>query len=213
MQVFDLGNHYLQSSNQKLLTGGASGAGALTLGTTAGPLTTSEIKAVKGMPSDVVIGRWKETVRELGNILVQVRANPTNVGRHRGVWIVCLRGASMGSHLSRHCCAACAVEPTCSASPVTWPQIEGCPDSNDTRHQAAMNALCQVLDSAGQLCMHTAVLHPTNMQKLIAATLDDGRSGVTAEDRTRWAAVTQSLQLRCGMQRLFDSGVAESALQ
>ena len=60
-----------------------------------------------------------------------------------------------------------------------------------------MNALCQVLDQAGQLCMHTAVLHPTNMQKLIAATLDDGRSGVTADDRNRWAAVTQSLQLRC----------------
>ena len=73
VQVFDLGNHYLQSSNQKLLTGGMGSAGALTLGTTAGPLTTSEIKAVKGMPSDVVIGRWKETVRELGNILVQVR--------------------------------------------------------------------------------------------------------------------------------------------
>lgn len=76
-------------------------------------------------------------------------------------------------------------------------QIEGCPDTNDARHQAAMQALCQVLDSAGQLCMHTAVLHPTNMQKLIASTLDDGRSGVTAEDRTRWAAVTQSLQLKC----------------
>jgi hypothetical protein len=60
-----------------------------------------------------------------------------------------------------------------------------------------MTTLCQVLDTAGQLCMHTAVLHPTNMQKLIAATLDDGRSGVTADDRTRWAAVTQSLQLRC----------------
>lgn len=60
-----------------------------------------------------------------------------------------------------------------------------------------MQALCQVLDGAGQLCMHTAVLHPTNMQKLIAATLDDGRSGVTPEDRTRWAAVTQSLQLKC----------------
>lgn len=128
-QVFDLGNHYLQSSSQKLLTGGAAGAGALTLGTTAGPLTTMEIKvgavpaaagggsgrcaaiggrcgdalageaqhtrsrvlrtalcagllpqAVKGMPSEAVIGRWKETVRELGNILVQVRE-----GRQRAV--------------------------------------------------------------------------------------------------------------------------------
>lgn len=202
-QVFDLGNHYLQSSSQKLLTGGAAGGGALTLGITAGPLTTrcdarvkegwgrggagrqqlkhriaqaphrcttacwrarrrplprahpclhapphsppaSEIKAVKGMPSEAVIGRWKETVRELGNLLVQ---------------------------------------------------IEGVPDQADPRHQAAMAALCQVLDSAGQLCMHTAVLHPTNMQKLIAATLDDGRSGVTAEDRGRWASVTASLQL------------------
>ena len=47
----------------------------------------------------------------------------------------------------------------------------------------------------GQLCMHTAVLHPTNMQKLIASTLDDGRSGVSAEDRSRWAGVTASLQL------------------
>ena len=75
VQVFDLGNHYLQSSgSQKMLTGGASmsAAGALALGTTSGPLTTSEIKAVKGMPAEVVIGRWKETVRELGNILVQV---------------------------------------------------------------------------------------------------------------------------------------------
>ncbi|KAL4424884.1 hypothetical protein ABPG77_002107 [Micractinium sp. CCAP 211/92] len=142
-QVFDLGSHYLQTSGQKLITGGAA-TNALMLGTTAGPLTTSEIKAVKAMPSEAVIGRWKETVRELGNILVQ---------------------------------------------------IEGCPDTNDARHQAAMQQLCAVLDAAGQLCMHTAVLHPTNMQKLISATLDDGRSGVTAEDRTRWAAVTQSLQL------------------
>jgi hypothetical protein len=73
VQVFDLGNHYLQSNNQKLLTGGMGGTtGALTLGTTAGPLTTAEIKAVKAMPADMVIGRWKDTVRELGNILVQV---------------------------------------------------------------------------------------------------------------------------------------------
>jgi len=84
--VFDLGNHYLQSSNQKLLTGGPGGGGhssshALTLGTTAGPLTTSEVKAVKGMPSEAVIGRWKETVRELGNILVQVGRWLGRVGR------------------------------------------------------------------------------------------------------------------------------------
>ena len=41
----------------------------------------AEIKAVKGMPSEVVIGRWKETVRELGNILVQVRRNAMHVSQ------------------------------------------------------------------------------------------------------------------------------------
>ena len=75
LQVFDLGNHYLQSSGgsgaQKMLPGGGASA-ALALGTTAGPLTSSEIKAVKGMPAEAVISRWKDTVRELGNILVQV---------------------------------------------------------------------------------------------------------------------------------------------
>lgn len=43
--------------------------------------------------------------------------------------------------------------------------------------------------------MNTAVLHPTNMQRLIAATLDEGRSGASAEDRQRWANVAISLQL------------------
>ncbi len=43
--------------------------------------------------------------------------------------------------------------------------------------------------------MHTAVLHPTNMQKLISSTLDDGRSGVTAEDRARWWGVAQALAM------------------
>ena len=69
--MFDLGNHYLQASSQKMITGGAlpalpSGAGPVSV------LTTTEIKAVKHMPAEAVIGRWKETVRELGNILVQV---------------------------------------------------------------------------------------------------------------------------------------------
>ena len=56
--------------------------------------------------------------------------------------------------------------------------MEGCQDKSP-QQQAALDSLCRVLDTAGQLCMHTAVLHPTNMQKLIAATLDDGRSGVS----------------------------------
>ncbi|KDD74275.1 hypothetical protein H632_c1438p0, partial [Helicosporidium sp. ATCC 50920] len=104
----------------------------------------AEIRAVKQMPSEMVVARWKETVRELGNILVQ---------------------------------------------------IEGCPDESDPRHGEGLDALCRVLDAAGQLCMHTAVLHPTNMQKLIAQALDDGRSGVSSEDRARWAGVASSLQL------------------
>lgn len=73
--------------------------------------------------------------------------------------------------------------------------VEGFPDKADGRHQEAMDELCRVLDTAGQLCMHTAVLHPTNMQRLISATLDDGRSGVSADDRGRWAEVTASLHL------------------
>lgn len=151
-QVFDLGNHYLVGSAPKLLTGSGAvaalegpessgGGGALMAVPSRG---ASEIRAVKSMPAELVVSRWKETVRELGNILVT---------------------------------------------------IEGCPDASDARHVAGMEALCRVLDHAGQLCMHTAVLHPTNMQKLIAMALDDGRSGVSSEDRARWASVTASLQL------------------
>ena len=43
--------------------------------------------------------------------------------------------------------------------------------------------------------MHTAVLHPTNMQRLIATTLDEGRSRVDAEDRSRWEAIASGLAL------------------
>jgi hypothetical protein len=146
-QVFDLGSQYLQhgagggggGGGQKLLTGGAGSAI-----TVVGDEVLTDVAAIKAMPADAVINHWKETVRELGNILVQ---------------------------------------------------IEELPDKGDARHQEGMAALCRVLDAAGQLCMHTAVLHPTNMQRLIAATLDDGRSGISAEDRGRWATVTASLQL------------------
>lgn len=73
--------------------------------------------------------------------------------------------------------------------------VESHPDPSSPEHMSAMDALCRSLDSAGQMCMHTAVLHPTNMQRLIAATLDDGRSGASADDRERWAGVATSLQL------------------
>lgn len=90
-QVFDLGQHYLQASSQKLLPapGGAGGGtpsgplmltggpgGALVAGSAAGVLTTHEIKAVKTMPAELIINRWKDTVRELGNILVAVEGSP-----------------------------------------------------------------------------------------------------------------------------------------
>lgn len=164
--VFDLGNHYLQTSNPKLLVEGskqpallAYAPGVADDAVTNGPdpgntvalaapgrnaALAQEIAAVKMMPSDVVISRWKETVRELGNLLVT---------------------------------------------------LEGCPDPSSPRHQEASAALNRVLEAASTLCMHTAVLHPTNMQRLIATALDDGRSGVSSEDRSRWAAVTASLAL------------------
>ena len=58
---------------------------------------------------------------------------------------------------------------------------------------------CKLADLPGCRCLLMRSPRPPapDPQKLIAATLDDGRSGVTPEDRTRWAAVTQSLQLRC----------------
>lgn len=175
-QVFDVGNHYLAPPAGALgASGGRSGAlvalgaggGAAGAAGAQGPsdaapsddnalataggapdarnsLVAAEIRAIKMMPAEAVVGRWKEMVRELGNILVQ---------------------------------------------------IEGCPDENDPRRAEGMRDLCRVLDAAGRMCMHTAVLHPTNMQKLIAMTLDDGRSGVSAEDRQRWASVAASLAL------------------
>jgi hypothetical protein len=74
-------------------------------------------------------------------------------------------------------------------------EVEVKPEVQEPRHQEAMARLCHILDKAGQLCMHTAVLHPTNMQRLISSTLDDGRSGASAEDRSRWASVATVLRL------------------
>uniref|UniRef100_A0A1D1ZS83 BZIP domain-containing protein n=1 Tax=Auxenochlorella protothecoides TaxID=3075 RepID=A0A1D1ZS83_AUXPR len=173
--VFDLGNHHLQTSNPKLLgpgpaapamlgygaggggsglqggglPGSGQGAGSQLPARGSGPLAlsaalASEVASVKTMPADAVISRWKETVRELGNILVT---------------------------------------------------LEGCPDPSAPAHAEASATLTRVLDAAGALCMHTAVLHPTNMQRLIATALDDGRSGISSEDRARWAGVTASLAL------------------
>lgn len=72
--------------------------------------------------------------------------------------------------------------------------VEGS-EPNTPKHDQHVAAMRQVLDRMGMLCMSTAVLHPLNMQKLIAANLDDGRSGLSANDSSRWAAITAALNL------------------
>lgn len=75
-------------------------------------------------------------------------------------------------------------------------EIEGVTgDSQDEKYRTAFANLCQTLDMAGEMCMQIAVLHPTNMQRLIATTLDEGRSGISADDHARWASITAALQL------------------
>ncbi len=154
--VFDLGSHYLQqqaigaASQQKMLTDGGGGSLQAATNSTNLALALTDINAVKTMPAEAVINHWKELVRELGNLLVEV---------------------------------------------------EGSPHVEDPRHKSAMDSLCRVLDNAGEVCMLTGVLHPTNMQRLIAATLDDGRSGAKADDKSRWANVTRALQLNDDQKR------------
>ena len=153
--VFDLGNQYLQqqvlgaSPQPKLLTNGTSAElaapGSLNL-----TLSLTDVNAVKSLPAEAIINHWKDLVRELGNLLVD---------------------------------------------------IEGFPDAQHPRHITAMESLCRALDTTGEVCMLTGVLHPTNMQRLIAATLDDGRSGAKADDKERWAAVTRALQLNDDQKR------------
>jgi len=43
--------------------------------------------------------------------------------------------------------------------------------------------------------MQTAVLHPTNMQYLIASTLDGGASGTSPSDKNLWMSVVTSMHL------------------
>jgi len=73
--------------------------------------------------------------------------------------------------------------------------LDSLPEENTKKREELMSLICESLDKAGQLCMQTAVLHPTNMQHLIASTLDDGRCGVAADDKGLWKSVVASLQL------------------
>jgi hypothetical protein len=129
---------------------GDAGAAAAELAALApgGLVLPADVEAVKAMPAEVLIARWKEAVRALGNVLMELDGAPAGSGA---------RG--------------------------------------DARREARLEELQRLLDAAGQMCMQTAVLHPTNMQRLIAATLDDGRSGARHEDRARWGAVAAALQL------------------
>lgn len=70
--VFDLGNPYLQNINsQKMLTGNNNNT-EVALPTTSTEMMALDVKAIKTMPADVVINCWKDTVRDLGNILVEI---------------------------------------------------------------------------------------------------------------------------------------------
>lgn len=70
------------------------------------------------------------------------------------------------------------------------------PSSKRAEREEVLKKICVALDKGGQLCMHSAILHPTNMQYLVASTLDGGRSGISAEDKSFWASVTESLMLQ-----------------
>lgn len=69
------------------------------------------------------------------------------------------------------------------------------PANDSEGRQDAIAKLSAALDQGGQVCMQTAVLHPTNLQFLIASTLDGGRSGVSADDKSFWTSVVDSMQL------------------
>lgn len=102
-------------------------------------------ETIRNLSAETVIDKWKQIVRELGGLLVEID------------------------------------------------DTSG--DNAQKRNEAATKRMYEVLDIAGRMCMHTAVLHPTNMQKLISATLDDGRSGASPENQARWMALTAELQL------------------
>lgn len=74
-------------------------------------------------------------------------------------------------------------------------KYDNLPESDTETKQKTMEQLCETLDVGGQICMQTAVLHPTNMQYLIASTLDGGASGTSPSDRSFWASVVASMHL------------------
>jgi hypothetical protein len=67
--------------------------------------------------------------------------------------------------------------------------------NNFEQKMRVISELCRALEQMGSFCMHTAVLHPTNMQHLMASTLDGGHSGANAADNRRWAEIANSLDL------------------
>jgi hypothetical protein len=67
---------------------------------------------------------------------------------------------------------------------------------------AAESEMNEVLWEAGCMCFEHAVLQPTNMQRLLAASVDDGGGGgggaEEAAEARRWAEITASLELTPG---------------
>ena len=66
---------------------------------------------------------------------------------------------------------------------------------NNEAHRQAEASMCRSLDRAGELCWVSALFNPNNIHSLLAVTLDDGISGSRAEDKSRWAAIANNLQL------------------
>eukprot|EP00889_Picochlorum_renovo_P002080 jgi/Picre1/29110/NNA_004503.t1 len=62
------------------------------------------------------------------------------------------------------------------------------PSSKPGDREDVVKKICAALDKGGQLCMQSAILHPTNMQYLVASTLDGGRSGISADDKSFWTS-------------------------
>ena len=68
--------------------------------------------------------------------------------------------------------------------------------------ETAETAMKEVLWQAGCMCFETAVTHPQAMQKLLAASVEDGTAAPDAADHARaWEEITRSLELTVDQRR------------
>lgn len=67
---------------------------------------------------------------------------------------------------------------------------------NDSKgKEEALTKIAAAVDKGVQVCMQTAILHPTSLQVLITATLDNGKRDVSADDTRFWTAVVDRMKL------------------